>query len=115
MFGPLRKSPTSTARWSSWTTPGRRRCIGTVSARTPELSKQLRTSWEQPGVIVVPEDTFLMLRGIRIMPFRLKEQEKAGLEMAKSLHKTPEVKQGLHPALKDDPGRTIWKRDVTGG
>lgn len=56
-----------------------------------------------------------MLRGIRIMPFRLKEQEKAGLEMANSLHKTPEVKQGLHPTLKDDPGRTIWKRDVTGG
>jgi cystathionine beta-lyase len=88
--------------------------IGTVSARTPELYKQLRSTWELLGVIVAPEDAFLTLRGIRTMPLRLKEQEKAGLELAKWLQKRPEVKQVLHPALKDDPGYKLWKRDFTG-
>lgn len=88
--------------------------IGTVSARTPELYKQLRATWETLGVIVAPEDAFLTLRGIRTMPIRLKEQQKAGLEMAKWLQARPEVKRVLHPALKDDPGHKIWKRDFTG-
>jgi cysteine-S-conjugate beta-lyase len=88
--------------------------IGTVSARTPEQYKMLRTCWEQLGVFTAPEDCFLTLRGIRTMPLRLKEQEKAGIEIAKWLQKRPEVKRVLHPALKDDPGYKIWKRDFTG-
>ena len=88
--------------------------IGTVSARTPELYRQLRKAWEELGVIVAPEDAFLTLRGIRTMPLRLKEQEKAGIEIATWLQRRPEVKQVLHPALKDDPGHKIWKRDFTG-
>lgn len=88
--------------------------IGTVSARTPEQYKQLRATWETLGVIVAPEDAFLTLRGIRTMPLRLKEQQVAGLEMAKWLQQRPEVKQVLHPALPDDPGYAIWKRDFTG-
>jgi cystathionine beta-lyase len=88
--------------------------IGTVSARTPEQFKQLRSTWEMLGVFTAPEDCFLTLRGIRTMPLRLKEQHKAGIEMAKWLQARPEVKQVLHPALKDDPGHKIWKRDFTG-
>ncbi len=88
--------------------------IGTVSARTPELYRQLRTCWEQLGVIVAPEDAFLTLRGIRTMPLRLKEQEKAGLDVARWLRARPEVKQVLHPALEDDPGHALWRRDFTG-
>jgi cystathionine beta-lyase len=88
--------------------------VGTVSARTPELYKRLRAAWEQLGVIVAPEDAFLTLRGIRTMPLRLREQEQAGLEIARWLAERPEVRQVLHPALESDPGHAIWKRDFTG-
>ncbi len=88
--------------------------VGTVSARTPELYKLLRSTWETLGVIVAPEDAFLTLRGIRTMPLRLKEQEQAGLEMARWLQGRDEVLKVLHPALPDDPGHALWKRDFTG-
>jgi cystathionine beta-lyase len=88
--------------------------IGTISARTPALYKQLRATWEHLGVMVAPEDAFLTLRGIRTMPLRLKEQEAAGLAIAEWLRTRPEVKAVLHPALPDDPGHAIWKRDFTG-
>jgi cystathionine beta-lyase len=48
------------------------------------------------------------------MPLRLREQEKAGLEIARWLAERPEVRQVLHPALESDPGHAIWKRDFTG-
>ena len=88
--------------------------IGTVSARTPELYKTLRRAWEELGIIVAPEDAFLTLRGMRTMAIRLKEQMPAGIEMANWLKARPEVARVMHPALPDDPGHALWKRDFTG-
>lgn len=88
--------------------------IGTISARTPELYKQLRQSWEALGVIIAPEDAFLTLRGMRTMAIRLKEQMPAGLAVAQWLGQRPEVARVLHPALPSDPGHALWKRDFTG-
>jgi cystathionine beta-lyase len=88
--------------------------IGTISARTPELYKQLRETWEALGVIIAPEDAFLTLRGIRTMKLRLAEQMPAGIDMARWLAARPEVARVMHPALPDDPGHAIWKRDFTG-
>lgn len=88
--------------------------IGTVSARTPELYASLRKAWGELGVIVAPEDAFLTLRGMRTMAIRLKEQMPAGIEMANWLKARPEVARVMHPALPDDPGHALWKRDFTG-
>ncbi|CAN7442422.1 cystathionine beta-lyase [Bosea sp. LjRoot237] len=88
--------------------------IGTVSARTPELYKQLQRTWDALGVIIAPEDAYLTLRGIRTLAIRLKELQPAGLEMANWLVARPEVARVLHPAMPDDPGHAIWKRDFTG-
>lgn len=88
--------------------------IGTVSARTAELYKTLRRAWEELGIIVAPEDAFLTLRGMRTMAIRLKEQMPAGIEMANWLKARPEVARVMHPALPDDPGHALWKRDFTG-
>ena len=88
--------------------------IGTVSARTQELYKRLRESWETLGLIIAPEDAFLTLRGIRTMAIRLKEQMPAGIAMATWLASRPEVARVLHPALPSHPGHAIWKRDFTG-
>ncbi len=88
--------------------------IGTISARTPDLYTQLRASWEQLGVIIAPEDAFLTLRGMRTMAIRLKEQMPAGIAMAQWLAARPEVARVMHPALADDPGHALWRRDFTG-
>lgn len=88
--------------------------IGTASARTPDLYRKLRDAWDQLGVIIAPEDAFLTLRGLRTMHIRLKEQMPAGIEMANWLAARPEVARVMHPALPDDPGHALWKRDFTG-
>lgn len=87
--------------------------LGLVSANAEWLPRLKQTSGYfaiQPG----PEDVFLALRGLRTMELRLKEAERQGLAMARWLKDRPEVLRVLHPALPDDPGHAIWKRDFSG-
>ncbi len=87
--------------------------LGLVSANALWLPRLQHTS-SQIAIPAGPEDVFLALRGLRTMALRLKEAERQGLELAQWLSKRPEVLRVLHPALPDDPGHAIWKRDFLG-
>jgi cystathionine beta-lyase len=66
------------------------------------------------GICVGPDDIYLAQRGLRTMGVRLAHQHEAGLKVARWLKRRPEVLRVLHPALEDDPGHAIWRRDFTG-
>jgi cysteine-S-conjugate beta-lyase len=66
------------------------------------------------GINTGTDDIFLTLRGIRTMELRLREQGKAGLDLALWLKQRPEVQKVWHPALPDCPGHDIYKRDFKG-
>ena len=48
------------------------------------------------------------------MQVRLEQHQKNALEVATWLQSRPEVVRVLYPALGNDPGHAIWKRDFTG-
>jgi cysteine-S-conjugate beta-lyase len=87
--------------------------LGMISANE-RCWKQLKDTFITFGCCPGPEDVWLGLRGLRTMALRLREQEKKTLDMARWLQKRPEVLKVLHPALPDDPGHAIWKRDFKG-
>jgi cystathionine beta-lyase len=66
------------------------------------------------GWSVSPDDAYAMLRGLRTLATRMPRHEQNGLAVARWLEQRPEVARVLHPALPDDPGHAIWKRDFTG-
>jgi cystathionine beta-lyase len=87
--------------------------LGLVSAnaqRLPRLSRTVDEMAIPPG----PEDVFLGLRGLRSMELRLREAERQALALAQWLSERPEVLRVIHPALPDDPGHALWKRDFSG-
>jgi cysteine-S-conjugate beta-lyase len=61
-----------------------------------------------------PDDIFFGLRGMRTLSVRLERHEKNALEVARWLQTRPEVSRVLYPALEDDPGHKLWKRDFLG-
>src|SRR5438270_12128563 len=61
-----------------------------------------------------PDDIFFGLRGMRTLSVRLERHQKNALEVARWLQTRPEVSRVLYPALEDDPGHAIWKRDFLG-
>jgi cystathionine beta-lyase len=87
--------------------------LGLVSANA-QWAKPLRETFDYFAICAGPEDVFLALRGLRTMDLRLREAERQGLALARWLLARPEVSRVLHPALEDDPGHRIWKRDFSG-
>jgi len=68
----------------------------------------------QLGQLAGPDDAYLALRGLRTLEVRLRQHQKAALEIATWLESQPLVEKVLHPALAACPGHQIWKRDFSG-
>ncbi len=76
--------------------------------------KRLKTATVALGNSAGPDDCYLGLRGLRTLSVRLARHQETGLTLARWLNKQPEVARMLHPALPDDPGHRLWKRDFIG-
>ena len=61
-----------------------------------------------------PDDCYLALRGLRTLAARLERHQRSALVVAEWLAGRPEVRRVLYPALPDDPGHALWKRDFLG-
>lgn len=66
------------------------------------------------GLCAGPDDIYLALRGLRTLSVRLERHMKTGLQLASWLQARPEVARVIHPALPEDKGHALWKRDFTG-
>lgn len=87
--------------------------FGTIAANAkawPALDEAIKLL----GLCAGPDDVFLALRGLRTLAVRLNHHQQAAIDMAQWLGRRPEVARILYPALPDDPGHAIWKRDFTG-
>jgi cystathionine beta-lyase len=87
--------------------------IGTVSANKATQTR-LHETVRGLGLCAGPDDIYLTLRGLRTLGVRLARHQGSGLRVARWLAQRPEVARVLHPALEDDPGHAIWRRDFTG-
>lgn len=87
--------------------------LGTISVSDPHHKRVLQTHGDL-GINPGPEDVYLALRGLRTMAVRLERHMASGIRVATWLQSRPEVLRVLHPALENDPGHAIWKRDFDG-
>ena len=87
--------------------------LGTISANA-SLWPRLKETVTTMGLCVGPDDMYLALRGLRTLGVRLERHRQSALTLARWLRERPEVRRVLHPALEDDPGHAIWRRDFTG-
>lgn len=87
--------------------------VGTVSANE-KLWPKLKRTHRILGVATSPDDSYLTLRGMRTLALRMKHHSAQSLAFAEWLQDQPGVEQVYHPALPNDPGHALWKRDFTG-
>jgi cystathionine beta-lyase len=88
--------------------------LGVVVTRDEKAFHAVKSCAVALGNSPGPDDCYLGLRGLRTMSVRLARHQETGLTLARWLKARPEVTRVLHPALPDDPGHELWRRDFTG-
>jgi cysteine-S-conjugate beta-lyase len=88
--------------------------LGAVTMRTEELYRVARDGASTFGDCPAPDVCYEALRGLRTLAVRLRHHEASASRVAEWLGRRPEVARVLHPALPQDPGHAIWKRDFHG-
>jgi cysteine-S-conjugate beta-lyase len=74
----------------------------------------VRTMAADLGHCAAPDDAYSALRGLRTLGLRLERHQQNALAVARWLQTRPEVARVLYPALPEDPGHALWRRDFTG-
>lgn len=87
--------------------------IGTLAFRDAEAAT-LKATLGDLGFSTAPDDCYLALRGFRTLGVRLARHQENGMALARYLGGRDEVARVLHPALPDDPGYALWRRDFKG-
>ncbi len=87
--------------------------LGSVTANA-RAARHIEMSAGHLGVCPGSEETFLGLRGLRTLDVRLARHQETGLRLARWLQGRKEIARVMHPALPDDPGHALWKRDFKG-
>ncbi len=88
--------------------------LGVITCATEELWHTVKSSVAMAGVCAGAEEVYLGLRGLRSLGSRLRQHQESGLALAQWLKERPEVARIMYPALPDDPGYPLWRRDFSG-
>lgn len=88
--------------------------MGVAVCRTREQFVAVKSHAQMNGNSAAPDDLYLAHRGLRSMAVRLKQHEANALTIARWLQDRPEVARVLYPALPQDPGHALWRRDFSG-
>ncbi len=88
--------------------------LGTSTVATEENYQDLKGAANSIGYSVGPDDCYLGARGLRTLSVRLERHQKNALLVAEWLQVQSQVERVLYPALPDDPGHKLWKRDYDG-
>lgn len=87
---------------------------GAIFTDDDALLSRIKDTIADLGINVAPDDAYTVLRGARSLEIRMEKHQASALEVARWLKLHPSVQRVLHPALEDDPGHALWKRDFTG-
>ena len=87
---------------------------GAVVAKSEELAYRIYTVQNSFGAVLGPQDSWLLLRGIKTLRARMEMQQQSAMQIALWLGKQPWVTAVHYPGLPDHPGYEISKSQATG-
>jgi cystathionine beta-lyase len=87
---------------------------GLAVTRDPELGHRLKVIQNTFGAILGPQDSWLVLRGIKTLGVRMEAQQRTAGVVAQWLLTRPEVKRVYYPGLETHPGHATHQAQASG-
>jgi len=80
---------------------------GLVVVNSKELAEELHFVQNSAGAILGPQDSWLLIRGLKTLGVRMEEHEKNTAKIVQFLSKHPSVEKIYYPGLSTHPGNDI--------
>ena len=87
---------------------------GLVVAASEELGEELYFLQKSTGAVLGPQDSWLIMRGIKTLGVRMEKHENNAQELAQWLRTLPQVKRVYYPGLQDNPQYAIAQKQARG-
>ena len=87
---------------------------GALIGSKPEHKERFWLVQKAAGGIMSPFEAFLVMRGIRTLPLRMKQHEENGRAVAEFLSTQPKIKRLSYPGLKTHPQHELAKKQQRG-
>lgn len=87
---------------------------GAVITTTPQLAEDIQFLLNSLGTNAAPFDSWLVLRGLKSLPARMKHHEKSAIAVAEFLNDHTAVENVYFPGLESHPGHEIAKKQMKG-
>ena len=88
---------------------------GAVVSRTPQLAARIADRQYYLGAVPSAFDCWLLMRGMRTLGVRMRQQMANAQVIAEWLQGHPRVTRVLYPGLPDHPGHELARRQMRGG
>jgi len=88
---------------------------GLVVTKDEVLGRRVKSVQNSFGAILGPQDSWLLLRGIKTLSARMEAQQKSAENIANWFADLPAVKAVHYPTLASHPGREIHMKQSSGG
>ena len=79
------------------------------------LSEKIKTIQKLTGGVPSPFDCWLITRGIKTLPLRVKAQTESAMKLAEYLSQHPQIEVVHYPGLTSHPQHELAKRQMKGG
>lgn len=80
---------------------------GAIATQSDALAARLRFLQNAAGAVPSPFDCFLVLRGIKTLPLRVRRSSESALALARWLERHPSVARVLYPGLPSHPQHAL--------
>ena len=87
---------------------------GLVVVRDPQLAEQVYFHQNAAGAVLGPQDSWLVIRGMKTLGVRLDRQQENALRIARWLKSHPAVARVYYPGLDEHPNHDLMARDTRG-
>jgi len=87
---------------------------GAIIGSTPEHKERFGLIQKAAGAVMSPFECFLVLRGIKTLPLRVRQHEENGRAVAEFLSTHPKVRKLAYPGLKSHPQYELALRQQKG-
>jgi cystathionine gamma-synthase len=90
---------------------------GALSVADPDSAiwQAVRMDRNTAGAVLGPMEAWLLTRGLRTLPLRVREMSRNAMAIATYLGDHPKVTGVMYPGLADHPGHDIAARQMSGG